>query len=157
MTTLLRLAALINRFHSGADAAKLRPAMYLAQHRLGTSWYNYRLAQGRVFSDELDLDLSQLESGGLLRRVCGTGSRSFKFIPHVANEGLQQWLTTSDELLVQQVRELLDEDREVLDAAATSSYFGNEELGEPGEHLRWYRALSEPERTRASELAEDAR
>ena len=152
METLLTLAKIIGRA-GNAEAIKLRPAMFLAQEWSGVTYYDFRVGQGLVFSDQLDQDLSQLVSGGLVLQSSPAVGSEVTFSPQAQGVQAAQVLSEEESKLVSSIVTLLKESTSVLDAAATSRFFERKRLGDPGEWLQWYRALPDPDRERAGALA----
>jgi hypothetical protein len=135
------------------EVRKLQPAVYLAQRLSGYAVCQYRLWHGMVVSNELGDAVDQLESCGLLLTGCDIATRS-KVVVHLWElKGGQSEAQTQVRDLREILSNLLDEDTGVLNAAATARFFHEEGLGRPEVSLRWYRALSDEVRERASRLA----
>jgi hypothetical protein len=154
METLLKLAGLISQSTEAADPGKLRPALYLAQHFSQHPLYRYRLQLGKVVSDQLDQDLTQLLSGGLLMRVDSQAQGVVSHTVAVNPRKVAAWVSTEDKDLCKTLGGLLREETSVLDAAATLKFFEVERLGNPAEKLNWFRTLSDETRAKASDLSQ---
>jgi hypothetical protein len=123
------------------DARKLQSAVFLAQSYLPRPLYNFSLSRGRVHSEQLDSDLV--------------------FLVVVFSRGKAASVTThdpSDDEARQTLREslswLLQEENQVLEAAATTRFFEREGLGDPSSRLTWFGSLPEPIRRRAAQVEE---
>jgi hypothetical protein len=135
------------------ELRKLQPAVYLAQRLSGYAVCRYRLWHGRVVSNELGEAVDQLESCGLLLTVCDVATRSKVVVGLWELKTAQAEVQTEVRNLREVLSSLLDEDAGVLNAAATARFFHEEGLGKPETNLRWYRALPDEVRERASQLA----
>jgi hypothetical protein len=151
METLFKLAGILSASGS-TEAAKLRPALFLAQEWSGVTFYDYKLGQGVVFSDQLDQDLSQLASGGLLIRSDSSAETGITFTPSTHGEKAGGSISGTESRLRDVVVDLLKEPSAVLEAAATSQFFSRHGLGDPQERLQWFRSLPEGARERAKDL-----
>ena len=125
---------------SGADTRKFQSAMFLAQLFTEASCYSFSLMRGHVFSEDLDQDLSILISERL------TNVTKFLSTERFVHDETQ-------ETLAQTLRWLLDQEPDVIEAAATLRFYLAEGLGDPSRKLRWYNALSPATRRAAGELA----
>src|SRR5436309_15831848 len=152
METLIKLVGLISQSTEAADPAKLRPALYLAQQFSTHSLYRYRLRLGKVVSDQLDQDLTQLLSGGQLTRVQSHAEGVVSHAVAVDPDRFAAWVRTEDRDFCTTLTCLLTEETSVLEAAATLRFFTVEKLGNPEEKLHWFRTLSDETRARASDL-----
>jgi hypothetical protein len=133
--------ALLNDFRdriTSSDSRKLHCAVFLAQSFTHSTYYSFSLMRGRVFSEDLDQDFIVVMTG----RVNASGTFFSKSRP----------FHRVQELLTAQLTWLLDQDAEVVEAAATQWFYDNEGLGDPSEKLRWYKALSPSVRSAASKL-----
>src|SRR5258706_7139285 len=110
-----------------AEGRKLHAAFFLAQSSSGLPAYSFSLQRGRVRSEQFDQDL-------VLVYVAGYRNISLA----QADEPHCDFLVTFKE----SYSWLLEEEDEVLEAAATSRYFRLEGLGDPSAKLRWFGALS---------------
>lgn len=142
MESMLTLARVLGNPGSSLPARKLQPAFYLAQEHANHQVYAYRVRQGKVVSDELDQDLAQLSSGGIVAVLCSIHDHS----PEVAVlSSFPSAIRVDDsaEPLRAKLRDLLMLDDLVLNAAATLTFFNTRHGREPNGELQWFRSLSE--------------
>jgi hypothetical protein len=132
------------------ESRKLQPAMFLVQQVKSELRYRFGLVAGRVFSDDLDLELAHLDAFGMLAPACSLKSHSAALIFVKSTTCDQEHSELSS--LQRALFELMHEDAETLEAAATNIFFARENLGQPAEKLRWYRELSPQQRDRAETL-----
>jgi hypothetical protein len=129
---------------NGVDPEKFQAAIFLAERaaeRRSESpilRYEFGITRGRVRSDELFRDLALLFVGGILQNLSQLGSQPKE--------------DTESNVFRSALMKYLNEDRQVIEAAATRVFFRDERLGEPADKLRWFRALDGPVLKRASEL-----
>jgi hypothetical protein len=136
-----RLAALFGDSMPGIDLDTLQPALFLAQLSSGETLYRYRLYWGHVVSDRVAEDFEQwmaISNYDVSASRSGEARQDSTF--QQLREALLHWL---------------DYEPDVIDAAATRVFFAVHQFGQPEEQLRWFRALSEPVRERASRIAEE--
>lgn len=151
METLFKLAELLSASGS-TEAAKLRPAFFLAQECTGVTLYEFKLGQGLVLSDQLEQDLSQLASGGFVVRSNGSEGSGVVLSPSAQSAWASTLVSGREIRLRDLLLELLHETNAVLEAAATSQFFLRHGLGAPEERLTWYRTLPKEELERAQVL-----
>jgi hypothetical protein len=138
MNTLALLTALRGRIRS-SESRKLHCVVFLAQSFTHSSWYSFSLMRGRVFSEDLDVDLIVLLTE---RFAAAAEALSSRLHPY----------PKAEETLTRELTWLLDQDAEVVEAAATQRFYHDEGLGDPSKKLRWYGALSPSIRSAASKL-----
>jgi uncharacterized protein YwgA len=149
MNTVLKLAELITPVQRIQYPRKLQTAIYLGQALTGCTFYEYYLVRGRVLSDELDQDLVQLKSIGMIERSHFDGRVELNII---SQNGHRSRLVGKEKELSAWFVELLKEDANVLEAASTLIFFARDESGNPDKHLRWFKELPPEVLNRAHKL-----
>jgi hypothetical protein len=142
METLPFLSAFRKRITS-SDSRKVHCAVFLAQSFTRSYCYSFSLMRGRVFSEDLGQDLVVLLTERFAAAADALSSSS-----HPSYKG--------EERLSDQLKWLLDQDTEVVEAAATLRFYNDEGLGDPLKKLRWYSELSPGIRSAATQLYADA-
>lgn len=128
------LASVFGKDRPKAQVRKLHAVLFLAQSRTQVSIYSFTLEHGRVWSEDLDHDLVAL---------------------YVAGVSLPYGVRDSEEdsvRLNESVSQLLKEDDEVVEAAATAHFFRVEGLGDPSTRLRWFGHLNPGVVSRAEQI-----
>lgn len=138
METLPFLSAFRKRI-TCSESRKVHCAVFLAQSFTHSYCYSFSLMRGRVFSEDLGQDLIVLMAERFAAVADALSSSS-----HALHRG--------EEKLSRQLRWLLDQDTEVVEAAATLRFYDDEGLGDPSKKLRWYGELSPGIRSAASQL-----
>ena len=138
------LSALLGPEQLDATPRKLHAVLFLAQSFSRQLLYQFSLRRGHVYSEDLDHDL-------IVIRFVGGGQSGSQLLPEsdVHRDGY--------EAVCSQIRELLQKDDDVLDAAATSRFFGDSALGDPLAKLRWFSSLPVGTRREASMLVSDGK
>ena len=152
MCSAARLWALLDDADLLEEPRKLQTAMYLAQERSTCFTYRYRLQKGRVLSDELDQDFSQLSgSGALMYRYDAERNRTEVVIFPLAEASNK--LSTSEKALRAALKALLGTTAGPLEAAATLRYAKGSVSPDLATRLRWIQSLDPTVREEAEALA----
>lgn len=149
MDTLPILSELLCESNEEKDTRKLQTALYLAQKLTGNRYYRFRVTHGRVFSDELDQDVSQLTSIGFLNIYSkGNGHLYFNGCKRLVAKSV---LGEKENELKNILRDLFKEDSPVLEAAATFKYFEEKQFGSP-DKLNWFREVPDITKQKSMKL-----
>lgn len=139
MESLFFLYPTLRADFASIDARKLQCAFFLAQTSTQATSYSFSLMRGRVFSEDLDQELVFLHIRNIAK-----AAEAMSVSPH-ADEGMYQRFSSC-------LSRFLDQETQVVEAAATNRFYEQEGLGNPAAKLRWYNELSPDVRSEATQL-----
>lgn len=132
---------------------KFQTALYLAQQKTNYHWYSYDLRRGKVVSNELDQELSQLNAMGVVASSCSIDGHS-QLALNI--EGKPNELTEEEQQLWQQFEAFMGFQPDVLEAAATLIYFWKNRKSDPKEKLNWIQRLGREALSQAEAIARES-